>query len=81
MRAMPCQPLWRRTANRLRAGVRGERPSAAGRTWYGSRAGRRYGYPSGDYGYHGGMMNGYGPHGDYGPGMMGGYGPGMMGRE
>ena len=47
---------------------------------YGSRAGRRYGYPGGDYGYHGGMMNGYGPHGEYGPGMMGGYGPGMMGQ-
>lgn len=43
---------------------------------------RRRGYSGDGYAGHGGMMEGYGPHGGYGSGMMGGYGPGpgMMDR-
>ena len=79
MRAMPCQPYGSgpRTAFGRAFAANGHRlPGGHG---HGSRARPRYGYPRGDYRHHGGMMDGYGPHGDYGPGMMGGYGPGMMG--
>ena len=52
VRAMPCQPLWRQTANGLRPGVCGERTSSAERTslWRSRRASaclptRRLGLP------------------------------------